>query len=144
MNDDMSDLMAKLNSMLGSDSANGLKDMINNFSNNNSSDNSSSVNNSSGNNHSTTSNFNNFNDKNTENENSDFNIDFDTIMKMKSVMDAMNSKKNDPRAKLLMSLKPYLKDSRKQKLDQYVQLLNMSSVFELFKENGGDFNSNSK
>ena len=73
-----------------------------------------------------------------------FNIDFDTIMKMKSVMDAMNSKKNDPRAKLLMSLKPYLKDSRKQKLDQYVQLLNMSSVFELFKENGGDFNSNSK
>ena len=65
-------------------------------------------------------------------------------MKMKSVMDAMNSKKNDPRAKLLMSLKPYLKDSRKQKLDQYVQLLNMSSVFELFKENGGDFNSNSK
>lgn len=144
MNDDMSDLMAKLNSMLGSDSANGLKDLINNFSSNNSTDNSSSVNNSSGNNHSTTSNFNNFNDKNTENENSDFNIDFDTIMKMKSVMDAMNSKKNDPRAKLLMSLKPYLKDSRKQKLDQYVQLLNMSSVFELFKENGGDFNSNSK
>ena len=44
MNDDMSDLMAKLDSMLGSDSANGLKDMINNFSNNNSSDNSSSDN----------------------------------------------------------------------------------------------------
>lgn len=134
MNDDMSDLMAKLNSMLGSDSANGLKDMINNFSNNNSSDNSSSDNS-----YSTAS-----SSVNTEDDNSNFNIDFDTIMKMKSVMDAMNSKKNDPRAKLLMSLKPYLKDSRKQKLDQYVQLLNMSSVFELFKENGGDFNSNSK
>ena len=134
MNDDMSDLMAKLNSMLGSDSANGLKDMINNFSNNNSSGNSSSDNS-----YSTAS-----SSGNTEDDNSNFNIDFDTIMKMKSVMDAMNSKKNDPRAKLLMSLKPYLKDSRKQKLDQYVQLLNMSSVFELFKENGGDFNSNSK
>lgn len=134
MNDDMSDLMAKLNSMLGSDSANGLKDMINNFSNNNSSDNSSSDNS-----YSTAS-----SSVNTEDANSNFNIDFDTIMKMKSVMDAMNSKKNDPRAKLLMSLKPYLKDSRKQKLDQYVQLLNMSSIFELFKENGGDFNSNSK
>lgn len=134
MNDDMSDLMAKLNSMLGSDSANGLKDMINNFSNNNSSGNSSSDNS-----YSAAS-----NSDNTEDDNSNFNIDFDTIMKMKSVMDAMNSKKNDPRAKLLMSLKPYLKDSRKQKLDQYVQLLNMSSVFELFKENGGDFNSNSK
>ena len=134
MNDDMSDLMAKLNSMLGSDSANGLKDMINNFSNSNSTDNSSSDNS-----YSTAS-----NSGNTEDDNSNFNIDFDTIMKIKSVMDAMNSKKNDPRAKLLMSLKPYLKDSRKQKLDQYVQLLNMSSVFELFKENGGDFNSNSK
>ena len=134
MNDDMSDLMAKLNSMLSSDSANGLKDMINNFSNNNSSDNSSSDNS-----YSTAS-----SSGNTEDDNSNFNIDFDTIMKMKSVMDAMNSKKNDPRAKLLMSLKPYLKDSRKKKLDQYVQLLNMSSVFELFKENGGDFNSNSK
>lgn len=134
MNDDMSDLMAKLNSMLDSDSANGLKDMINNFSNNNSSDNSSSDNS-----YSTAS-----SSGNTEDDNSNFNIDFDTIMKMKSVMDAMNSKKNDPRAKLLMSLKPYLKDSRKQKLDQYVQLLNMSSVFELFKENGGDFNSNPK
>lgn len=134
MNDDMSDLMAKLNSMLGSDSANGLKDMINNFSNSNSTDNSSSDNS-----YSTAS-----SSGNTEDDNSNFNIDFDTIMKMKSVMDAMNSKKNDPRAKLLMSLKPYLKDSRKQKLDQYVQLLNMSSVFELFKENGGDFNSNSK
>ena len=134
MNDDMSDLMAKLNSMLSSDSANGLKDMINNFSNNNSSGNSSSDNS-----YSAAS-----NSDNTEDDNSNFNIDFDTIMKMKSVMDAMNSKKNDPRAKLLMSLKPYLKDSRKQKLDQYVQLLNMSSVFELFKENGGDFNSNSK
>lgn len=139
MNDDMSDLMAKLNSMLGSDSANGLKDMINNFSSNNSSDNSSSDNSSSDNSYSTAS-----SSGNTEDDNSNFNIDFDTIMKMKSVMDAMNSKKNDPRAKLLMSLKPYLKDSRKQKLDQYVQLLNMSSVFELFKENGGDFNSNSK
>lgn len=134
MNDDMSDLMAKLNSMLGSDSANGLKDMINNFSNSNSTDN-----NSSDNSYSAAS-----NSESTEYDNSNFNIDFDTIMKMKSVMDAMNSKKNDPRAKLLMSLKPYLKDSRKQKLDQYVQLLNMSSVFELFKENGGDFNSNSK
>ena len=134
MNDDMSDLMAKLNSMLGSDSANGLKDMINNFSNSNSTDNSSSDNS-----YSAAS-----NSESTEDDNSNFNIDFDTIMKMKSVMDAMNSKKNDPRAKLLMSLKPYLKDSRKQKLDQYVQLLNMSSVFELFKENGGDFNSNSK
>ena len=127
MNDDISDLMAKINSMLGSDSDNNLKDLINNASSN-----------SSNNNSSNTSNF------EDSSEDNGFNIDFNTIMKMKSIMEAMNSKKNDPRAKLLMSLKPYLKDSRKQKLDQYVQLLNMSSIFELFKENGGDFNSPSK
>ena len=132
MNDDISDLMAKINSMLGSDSDNNLKDLINNASSN------SSNNNSSNNNSSNTSNF------EDSSEDNGFNIDFNTIMKMKSIMEAMNSKKNDPRAKLLMSLKPYLKDSRKQKLDQYVQLLNMSSIFELFKENGGDFNSHSK
>lgn len=123
MNDDISDLMSKINSMLGSDSSNNLKNLINNASSNNSTN---------------TSNF------EDSSDNSGFNIDFDTIMKMKSIMEAMNNKKNDPRAKLLMSLKPYLKDSRKQKLDQYVQLLNMSSIFELFKENGGDFNSHSK
>ena len=132
MNDDISDLMAKINSMLGSDSGNNLNDLINNVSSN------SSNNNSSNNNSANTSNF------EDSSEDNGFNIDFNTIMKMKSIMEAMNSKKNDPRAKLLMSLKPYLKDSRKQKLDQYVQLLNMSSIFELFKENGGDFNSPSK
>ena len=131
MNDDISDLMAKIKNMINSDSSNNLKDLINNSSSN--SENSSSNNNS--------TNTSNFEDSSGDNN---FNIDFDTIMKMKSIMDAMNSKKNDPRAKLLMSLKPYLKDSRKQKLDQYVQLLNMSSIFELFKENGGDFNSHSK
>ena len=131
MNDDISDLMAKINSMLGSDSDNNLKDLINNASSN------SSNNNSSNNNSANTSNF------EDSSEDNGFNIDFNTIMKIKSIMEAMNSKKNDPRAKLLMSLKPYLKDSRKQKLDQYVQLLNMSSIFELFKEKGGDFNSHS-
>ena len=131
MNDDISDLMAKINSMLGSDSDNNLKDLINNASSN------SSNNNSSNNNSANTSNF------EDSSEDNGFNIDFNTIMKIKSIMEAMNSKKNDPRAKLLMSLKPYLKDSRKQKLDQYVQLLNMSRIFELLKEKGGDFNSHS-
>ena len=85
------------------------------------------------------------NESKTENSTFDFsNLDMNTVMKMSSAINKMKDTKNDPRAKLLMSLKPYLKDSRKQKLDQYVQLLNMSSVFELFKENGGDFNSNSK
>lgn len=66
------------------------------------------------------------------------NIDMNTILKMKSIMDKMQSNKDDPRANLLRSLKPYLKESRKSKIDQYVQLLNMTNIMEIFNENGGE------
>ena len=65
------------------------------------------------------------------------NIDFDTIMKMKSIIDKINIK-DDPRSNLLLSLKPYLKESRKEKLDQYIQLLNISRVLDVFPFLGGD------
>ena len=133
MNDDMSELMGKLNDMLNSDSSNDLKNLLNNLT--------SSNNNSNSNSNSSETSKSNKNNDNNERNSSDVNIDFDTIMKIKSIMDALNTKKDDPRAKLLLSLKPYLKDSRKNKLDQYVQLLNMSSVFELFKNSGGDLNA---
>ena len=48
-------------------------------------------------------------------------------MKMKSIMENMNNK-NDPRANLLYSLKPYLRDSKKNKVDQYVNMLNISKI----------------
>lgn len=73
---------------------------------------------------------------NTNNDNS-FNFDMNTILKMKNVMDKMNSNKNDPRANLLLSLKPYLNDGRKEKLDQYMQFLNISKVIEAFNSEGG-------
>ena len=62
------------------------------------------------------------------------NLDINTIMKMKSIMENMNNK-NDPRANLLYSLKPYLRDSKKDKLDQYVNLLNVSKIAELMNKN---------
>lgn len=65
-------------------------------------------------------------------------LDMATIMKMKSVMDAMKSNKDDPRTNLLKSLKPYLKDSRKEKVDQYIQLFGMEKVFEMLGPLGGD------
>ena len=65
------------------------------------------------------------------------NIDIETILRLKTVMDGINSK-DDPRANLLLSLKPYLKDSRKNKIDQYMQFLNMSKVFEILQNSGGD------
>lgn len=79
------------------------------------------------------------NSENTNNQNSsnsggfDFNnIDMNTILKMKSIMEKLNSK-DDPRSNLLYSLKPYLRESKKEKLDQYANLLNIAKLSELFK-----------
>ena len=61
------------------------------------------------------------------------NIDMNTIMKISSAFGNMNKNKNDPRANLLNSLKPYLRDNKKEKLDSYVNLLNMSKIAEVLK-----------
>lgn len=87
------------------------------------------------------------NNKNTTNTNSntngfDFsNIDMNTILKMKSVMEKMNTK-NDPRTNLLYSLKPYLREERKDKLDQYANLLNVAKIAELLKNDNKENNNN--
>ena len=66
------------------------------------------------------------------------NIDINTILKMQEIMRAMNNEESSYRANLLRSLKPYLKPSRQEKIDQYIQLFNMEKVIELFNNNGGD------
>ncbi len=64
-------------------------------------------------------------------------IDMETILKMKQIMEKMKGQ-NDPRSNLLLSLKPYLKESRKDKVDQYIKLFSMSKVMELFNNSGGE------
>lgn len=81
----------------------------------------------------------NSNNHDSNNSTSNLNFDMNTIMKMKSIMENMNNK-NDPRANLLYSLKPYLRDSKKDKLDQYVNLLNVSKIAELMNNNPGNQN----
>ena len=76
-------------------------------------------------------------EKSSDSDNSNANIDFETIMKMKSMMEKLNNK-DDPRANLLLSLKPYLKNSRKEKVDQYIKLFNMSKVLEAFGNSGNE------
>ena len=108
-------------------------EMINNLTNilqNNSSDNSQD--NSQGKNAS-------FNESDSSAFNSS-NIDFETIMKIKSIMETLN-KKDDPRSNLLYSLKPYLRESRQKKLDQYVNLFKITQVTNLFKNEKGDKNA---
>lgn len=94
---------------------------------------------SSNSNTNTSSNTNNSN--NASNNNFDFNnIDMNTILKMKSVIEKMNSK-NDPRSNLLYSLKPYLREERKEKLDQYANLLNVAKIADLLKNDNKENNN---
>ena len=121
MNDEnMSNLLKQFNNMINSgnvpDNVKEILENINSFSSSNTSENPS-----------------------TTNFPSSSSIDVETIIKLKSVMDKLNSK-DDARANLLLSLKPYLNNSRKEKLDQYIQFLNISKVLEAFNSNGGDIN----
>lgn len=140
-NEDMSDIMQKLSSMINSSNTDdnnkstnddvssnsnqfnmdNLKEFINNFQNSSQEDNT------------------NINDdsNNSNNNSNNFNFDISTMLKMKSIMDKMNSSRNDPRSNLLQSLKPYLNDNRKERLDQYMQFLNISKVLEAFNSEGG-------
>lgn len=131
MNEDMSEIVNKLGSMLNKDENNsasgspsispemisGMLEMLNNKTSD--------------------ENENSYRDTSDSSSNSSIpNIDFDTILKFKSAFDKMNSK-DDPRSKLLLALKPYLKETRQEKVEQYIQLFNMSKIIDVFGHNSG-------
>lgn len=74
------------------------------------------------------------NDSNFSTNNS---IDFETILKIKSIMETLNQN-DDNRSNLLYSLKPYLRESKQKKIDQYVNLFKITKVTNLFKKESGD------
>ena len=83
------------------------------------------------------------NEQNQQSNNFDLSgIDMNTVMKMSSVLGKMKNSKDDPRANLLNSLKPYLRDSKKGKLDNYMNLLNVTKIAELMKDNNKENNNN--
>lgn len=57
------------------------------------------------------------------------------MAKLQSVMAAMNRQGNSADAQFLHALRPYLKESRRAKLDQAVKLLGMAQVFKLMQGN---------
>ena len=76
------------------------------------------------------------NESKAESSTFDFsNLDMNTVMKMSSAINKMKDTKNDPRANLLNSLKPYLRDSKKGQLDNYMNLLNVAKITEIMKDN---------
>ena len=72
------------------------------------------------------------NNSSSVNSSNSFNIDPATLMKMTSLINNLN-KKDNPGNNLLHSLKPYLRDSRKDKLDQYANLLNITRIADAMK-----------
>ena len=111
-----------------------MKNILNNFSSSNSSNNSSESTN--------TTNINtDYNNDSSEKKSNNGIPEFDinTILKIKKIMDSLNtSNKDDPRANLLLSLKPYLNETKKDKIDNYVKFLQFAKIIEVMNPLGGD------
>ena len=73
-------------------------------------------------------------------ENSEpLNFDLDTILKFKNIYKKI-SDSNNSRNRLLYSLKPFLRESRQKKLEEYIKIANLLNVISLMN----DMNSNGK
>ena len=131
-NEEMSEIIQKLNNVINKSNVNSSDDINHN-------DNTSYSNETNFDQIQNTLSGFNFNLDNDENnqQNNNFNFDFETIMKVKNIIDTFNSAKNSPETNLLLSLKPYLNSNRKQKIDQYIQFLNITKVIENLNNNGG-------
>ena len=146
MNEDMMNMVQKMSEMMGNkEIPSEIKNILNSMNMNN-------VNNMENINDKSNANNNNFkkdeNDccdssrNNDQNNNfSDFmgNIDFNTILKIQEIMKSLkDDKQNDYRTNLLMALKPYVRESRKGKVDTYIQLMKMGKIIQGFNSAGGE------
>ncbi len=61
-------------------------------------------------------------------------FDINMLLRVQQLMGAMQNQDND--AKLLLALRPHLKETRRKKVDQAVKLLKLYAVFSAVKENG--------
>lgn len=78
-------------------------------------------------------NFNNVDSCNQNQSNDfDFNLDIETILKIKEILTSINKNSHTPRNNLLHSLKPYLQDDKKEKLEKYIKIANLLSVLDTF------------
>lgn len=78
------------------------------------------------------SNDNNTNTSSTSTNNGEANFDINTILKMQKIMSRIS--KDDPKKNLLMSLKPFLRKTRQDKLDTYMGYLTIWNVIGMFSE----------
>lgn len=74
-------------------------------------------------------------DKDSENNNTSFEMD-DSFLMMQKVKKMLDKKKDvdDPRINLLNAIKPYLKHSRQQQIDNYTKILNVTMFSQILKD----------
>jgi len=61
------------------------------------------------------------------------NIDMATLMKMQSIMSKMQNNGDNDMSRLLSSLKPYLRDEKKGKVDEYMKLVKMGQMTKILE-----------
>ena len=73
---------------------------------------------------------------NPSNDNDNFSFDPSIILKMQKIIGSMNN--NNPKKELLLSLKPFLRKSRQDKMNDYLTILNVISALEALKNKDSD------
>ena len=73
------------------------------------------------------------NDEKAEGEKSGLNIDINTILKFKSILEKVNNS-NNPRTTLLLSLKPFLSKEKQDRIDEYIKISNILSILEIVND----------
>ncbi len=55
------------------------------------------------------------------------------LMQIRDMINHLGKSSNDPRSNLLMSLKPYMRETRQHSIDSAVRLLNLTKLSKLIK-----------
>lgn len=143
MNDnDMNEMFNKAKEMLANNQVpDEFKSIVSNFQKSNSINNynpNPKQTNNNQKNYNTYSQMNNRQTSSSNSNNSMPDIDMATLMKMQSIMSKMKSSDNDDMSRLLLSLKPYLRDEKKDKIDEYIKLIKMGRLTQVIESLGGD------
>lgn len=78
------------------------------------------------------------NNSNTQNSNPFSGIDPSFILKAQKIMSSVT--RDDPKKNLLLSLKPFLRQSRQDKINEYISMLTIINALEVFSDKGSDKN----
>lgn len=80
----------------------------------------------------------NTNTNSNSNNNTFSGIDPSFLLKAQKVMSSVT--RDDPKKNLLLSLKPFLRQSRQDKINEYISMLSIISAIEAFSDKGSDKN----